>query len=279
MIPDVQTNTLYLSGLLPSRFPGFFSNFKKAVNQLQIPYHLLEGTNDIWAVDYMPIQVHEQHFVQFLYRPDYLRNSVKGRKSITEARQLCKAMNLHYASSQLLVDGGNVIATSDKVILCDKVLRENPSFTELEIRKQLVALFETDQVLFIPTDPCDPVGHADGRVRFVDANTVLVNDYDDSDEDLKQQLQLVLKQAGLEVISLPYNPYNNKGKWDAAGIYMNYLHMEQGILVPVFNQKEDEAAVRVLEEVFSGQPIVTVDSRDLAREGGILNCISWNIFQ
>ncbi|HMO32937.1 MAG TPA: agmatine deiminase family protein [Lacibacter sp.] len=246
---------------------------------MQITYELLEGTNDVWAVDYMPIQVHEQHFVQFMYRPDYLRNSPSARLSITNATPLCKAMNLPFVSSNLVVDGGNVVATSHKVILCDKLVKENSGYTKGQIWRELQALFETDKVLLIPEDPLDPVGHADGMVRFVDADTVLVNDYGDSDAELKDHLRHIFRKAGLEIIPLPYNPYSNKGKWDAAGIYMNYLHMQQGLVVPVFNRKEDETAVRLLEEVFSGQPIITVDSRELAKEGGILNCISWNIIQ
>ena len=53
--------------------------------------------------------------------------------------------------------------------------------------------------------------------------------------------------------------------------------MKQAVIVPTFRRKEDDEAVKILENVFRGQTIATVDSSEIAREGGILNCISWNI--
>ncbi len=47
--------------------------------------------------------------------------------------------------------------------------------------------------------------------------------------------------------------------------------------MPTFKTKHDEQAIKVFEKVFKGQTIATVDSNELAEEGGILNCITWNI--
>jgi agmatine deiminase len=41
--------------------------------------------------------------------------------------------------------------------------------------------------------------------------------------------------------------------------------------------KEDDIAMRKFEQLFAGQTIRTIDSNDIADEGGILNCITWNI--
>ncbi|RYE31696.1 MAG: hypothetical protein EOP48_31340 [Sphingobacteriales bacterium] len=53
--------------------------------------------------------------------------------------------------------------------------------------------------------------------------------------------------------------------------------MQQGIILPVYKLKEDDEAVKILESVFPSQNILTVNSNELAAEGGVLNCISWNI--
>ena len=63
----------------------------------------------------------------------------------------------------------------------------------------------------------------------------------------------------------------------ATGIYINYLQMQQGIILPTFNHKLDEQAFKILCECFNQQKITTLESIDLAKQGGILNCISWNI--
>ena len=41
--------------------------------------------------------------------------------------------------------------------------------------------------------------------------------------------------------------------------------------------KEDEEAVKQLETIFAGQTIATIDCNEIANDGGVLNCISWNI--
>jgi len=64
---------------------------------------------------------------------------------------------------------------------------------------------------------------------------------------------------------------------NANGVYINYLEMEQALILPTFGMKEDDAIVKQFEELFKGRKIETIDSNDIAYHGGILNCISWNI--
>lgn len=95
--------------------------------------------------------------------------------------------------------------------------------------------------------------------------------------DFQLQIKLAFHNAGLNYIEVPYNPYKNKSDLQANGIYINYLHMKQAVVIPTFGIAEDEKAVRQFEELFSGHTITTIDSNDIANEGGVLNCISWNI--
>jgi agmatine deiminase len=55
--------------------------------------------------------------------------------------------------------------------------------------------------------------------------------------------------------------------------------MENNVIVPTFGMKEDEEVVKQIEEIFKGQRISTIDSNEIADEGGILNCITWNILK
>ena len=81
----------------------------------------------------------------------------------------------------------------------------------------------------------------------------------------------------MKVIKIPYNVYSNKRNDQANGDYINYLEMDGCIVVPTFGFKEDEEVVKQFESIFSGKKIVTLDSNDIANEGGVLNCITWNI--
>jgi agmatine deiminase len=114
-------------------------------------------------------------------------------------------------------------------------------------------------------------------VRFIDNDTVLINDYSKQNAEFQRCFRMSLHNAGLDWIELSYNPVDNPKSISARGLYLNYLQMQQVIIVPTFKTKYDDKALKVLEGVFKEQNIATVESNDLADEGGILNCITWNI--
>jgi len=87
----------------------------------------------------------------------------------------------------------------------------------------------------------------------------------------------VLSNAGLGYIELPSNTGANTNYTPANGEYLNYLQMENVIILPTFGIPEDELVVKKFEGLFPGSSIATVSSNDIAKDGGILNCITWNI--
>jgi len=279
MIPDKQTNFLYLADTLPKNYSNFFRQFEKVLNDSNINFQLLPNTKDVWAVDYMPIQIDKDSFVQFIYNPDYLRDTIKWSKTISDVDIICKQINLLPKKSNIVVDGGNVTRTTDKVIMCDKIFTENPNIKEKNLIRELQELFQVDKLIFIPTHPIDFTGHADGMVRFYDSNTVLINDYSREAMEFQLKFRLALHNAGLNYIEIPYNPYDNKKDEHANGEYINFLQMQQAIIIPTFGIKEDDVVIKQFEQLFSGQRIATVDGNDLAFDGGILNCITWNIYK
>lgn len=276
MILDSQTNYLYLADSLPKKYPDFYRRFETLLSDCKIDFSLLPGTKDIWAVDYMPIQIAENNFTQFVYNPDYLQK--EGNNTISDVDEICKAIGLETKRSDIKLDGGNVVKTNDAVVMTNKVFRENPAIKGQTLVEELKSAFQIENLVFIPVDPMDEIGHADGMVRFIDDKTVLINNYSDRDIELKLNIKTALHNANLNWKEIPYNPYNNgRSKMRANGIYINYLQMEDIIIVPTFNMQEDEAVVRILEDTFSGYKIKTVESNDIARKGGVLNCITWNI--
>ncbi|HLX54297.1 MAG TPA: agmatine deiminase family protein, partial [Aquella sp.] len=177
MIPDNKTNFLYLADTLPKKYPVFFKEFDSVLKDCGIRYKLLSNTKDVWAIDYMPIQIDKNNFIQFVYNPDYLRDTIKWSRTISDVDKICNSINLSPKKSNIILDGGNVIKTVDKVIMCDKVLIENPTIKENDLISELQNLFQIDKLVFIPTNLSDFTGHADGMVRFYDNNTVIINDY------------------------------------------------------------------------------------------------------
>jgi len=276
MITDSQTNKLFLADSLPKKHPKFFKDFERVLNEYNISFSLLQNTKDIWAVDYMPIQIEVNKFIQFTYNPDYL-HKWGMLETISDVDNICESIQLNRNKSDIILDGGNVIRTTDKVIMCDKIFLDNPIYNKKQLSDKLSELFEIDKLYFIPQQPYDDIGHADGMIRFFDENTVIINDNSKEEKHFQRALKIALDNAGLDYIEIPYNPYNNKRDEQANGIYINYLQMEDVVIVPTFGSKEDEIVVKQLEGLFKGKTIATIDSNEIANEGGVLNCITWNI--
>lgn len=276
MITDNQTNFLYLADTLPTKYPDFYKQFENVLAVCNIPFDFLPQTKDVWAVDYMPIQTDLNKFIRFVYNPSYLQ-SKQYLKTISDVDEICKAIGIETFKTDIIIDGGNVTRWTNKVIMTDRVFKDNPTYERKQLIKELYELLQVDKIYFVPEQPGDFTGHSDGMVRFVDEHTVIINDYKQEKEEFYRAFEIAIHNTGLDYITIPYNVYENKSNDHANGDYINYLQMENTVIVPTFDIKEDDLTVRQLETIFAGQNIQTVESNEIAYDGGILNCITWNI--
>lgn len=275
MLTDQETDFLFVSDRLRER-KKFWKELVKVLDKHQVLFDSLKGTRDIWCVDYMPVQVAPGRFIQFRYNPDYLQDR-DWPSTITDGASVAQSVGIAPIRSNLLVDGGNVVRGKDAAILTDKIFIENRSHSRKAVLNALETALEAKPII-IPRDPYDFTGHADGMVRFLDEGTVLVNKYLKDDQPAFQEaLKRALKREGLRTIEIPYNPYQNASDDSARGVYINYLQMRGFILLPVFGLPEDDLAFRAFEDLFSGTTIATVEANDIAGDGGVVNCVTWNI--
>ncbi len=278
MIPDSKTNFLYLADTLPKNYRTFFQQFEKVLNDCNINFKLLPQTKDVWAVDYMPIQIDKNKFVRFVYNPSYLQ-SKKYLKTISDVDLICENIGIETIKSTIILDGGNVTRTTDKVIMTDRIFIDNPQYERKQLINELRDFFQVDKLFLVPEQPKDFTGHSDGMVRFIDEQTVIINDYQGEDEKFRRSFEVAIHNTGLDYIKIPYNPYGNKSYNQANGDYINFLKMENTVIIPTFGIKEDDEVVKQFEHLFAGQTIATVPSNEIANDGGILNCITWNILK
>src|SRR4051794_28525181 len=118
MPTDSRTNFLYLADSLPKKYPRFYDSLMFLLDDHYVKSHLIPGTKDVWAVDYMPLQMKNGEFIQFFYNPDYLRSSNKWRKTISDVDEIFKSLDITTKKSSIVLDGGNVIRTTNKAIIC-----------------------------------------------------------------------------------------------------------------------------------------------------------------
>lgn len=279
LITDEQTNFVYFSDLLPIRYPAFWDNLMRVLEEKNIAHALLPKTRDIWCRDYMPIQVEKNYFVQFRYEPSYLMKSASGRLSITNVSDVCQAIGIKSVKSDIKIDGGNLVKLTDRIIMTRRVLTENPDYTEERLLDEIKALLKVRHIVLLPEVPDDSFGHSDGMARAVGGGlpeTVFCSDFTREPGDFSKNVGIQLSAAGLTTIRLVYAPYDNKTNMDACGVYINYLQVGKTVIYPVFGIKNDATACRVFEKYF-GDNAISLNCKRIAKDGGVLNCISWNI--
>ena len=267
---------LYFSALLFSshQYQGSVSRLYSALNTTKTAYQLLDHTKDIWLRDFMPVKTGAGRYVSFRYEPSYLDKDAELR---TDFRQdIAPHLSLPVAYSDINLDGGNVLfsPSRQRAILSDRVFAENPNRDRVDLIGALESLLEAE-VIIIPSLPSDMTGHADGMVRFLDENTILGNRMEYR-YGLEQRIKSTLQSYGLTVLDFPYHPA--KGSIDATGSYLNYLETKNHLFLPVFGIETDQEAIDKASELFR-KPIVPVNIAEIAKDGGCLNCISWETEQ
>lgn len=263
---------IYFSSLLQTS-PAYASAAERlfaALTAHDVDFRLLDNTHDIWLRDFMPVRTKSGKYVSFRYTPGYLDNDPELRTDFRrEIAPIVQLENLVY--SDINLDGGNVVFSPSRetAVISDRIFTENWDYSSAELVKELERLLEA-RVIIIPSLRSDMTGHADGMVRFVDENTAVTN-RTGYRYGLEQQIKVALRNHGIEVYDFPY--FEAKGD-SAAGCYLNYLETETILFLPVFDADMDNEAVETAKSIFN-KTIVPVDINEIAKDGGVLNCISW----
>ena len=219
MITNFETNKVLIAkGLTSKHYLDATHWLLGFMHHHGIEWGLLPNTSSplhIWARDYMPVQVSKEKFIRFCYTPDYLQDSPEYKP---DTSAILSDLGIQVIDSDIIVDGGNVISCGDKVIMTDKIIRENPHYQRNKLIDTLSQLLEAE-IILIPEDKYDDYGHADGMVRYMGNGNVLLNNYCDFDKTLRKKLLTALSPH-FNIVELHYDAYT-ENSW----AYINFLRM------------------------------------------------------
>jgi len=279
MIIDSETNIVYFSEILRTNqeFVDTCKRITGILDKHHINFAFLKATKDIWARDYMPVQKAAGEFIQFRYEPSYLKEELEKQ---SKPKEVCEANKIHFKCSNINLDGGNVIKWHDKVMITDRIKSENPEYKDLlSLTKEIEKLLNAE-VIIIPQIKSDFTGHADGLVRFYNDKTIIGNDRKLEYKYWVKGMNKVLIDYKFDYVDMPLFEYKHKGYPDSAvGCYMNWLEIGSLIIFPVFEVEgnKDKEAVELIESLYPKKTIEPININEVAKYGGLMNCITWNI--
>lgn len=268
---------VFFSAMLPSVCPKVYKGLTDLLDKYSVPYSLLQGTNDIWCRDYMPLQSRiTNELIGYNYSPDYLHANPEYEATITDGVDVAKNIGgFHVYKSDVVIDGGNVVFCDDKVVMTAKVFEENPGWSVSALSKWLENMLMAE-IVFLPWDTTEKFGHADGICRYAGNGNLIMTNYRQFDADMANRYIKCLNPHFKNVIELHYNSRHlNPSSWS----YINFLQTDKLIIVPSLNSEEDEQALNQLEKLipdYKGR-IEMFDAREIVKMGGAFNCCSWTV--
>lgn len=285
---DKLTDTVYLTESLAFRYPGVYWPMRINLEANGITVKTVSRTRNIWIRDYFPVQVNGE-FIRFQYG----KENEKWPQLDISNEPWTGLFEKPIKESKLKIDGGNIVQGCGKVILTDRVIKDNGK----GVIGKLENLFQA-KIIIIPMEPGDSLGHSDGICKIIDEKTVLINDYSsifDKDKRFikysKALIQL-FKSEGFNVELMPYG----HGDWDwemteaqfrqicpegddfnpGFGYFLNFLMVKGLILMPAMKLRKDTEGMATLRRLFPGFNVVAIDCAKLSLEGGLLHCVSAN---
>ena len=253
-------------------------------------------TNDTWARDFGAISVYkngEKHVIDFKFNAwglkfaadkDNLINSNLDRENLFNAEYI-NALGFVLEGGSIESDGKGTVLTTEECLLSKN---RNGALNKHEIETELKQYLGAERILWLQHGALagdDTDSHVDTLARLCNENTIAYVKCDDESDE--HYADLAAMEAELKDFrTADGNPYNLVALpmadtiYDEDGLrlpatYANFLIMNDRVLVPVYNQKENDAkALETLSGVFADRKIIGIDCNALIKQHGSLHCVT-----
>ena len=174
------------------------------------------------------------------------------------------------------VDGTGLFATTEQCLLNPN---RNPGLDRRQIETLLAGALGLSDMLWLGdglvNDHTD--GHIDNLARFLAPGVIGIpqaTTVDDPNAAIYADATARAKAFGLEVASLPSaGLYHPDGEIIPAS-YMNFYIANDAVIVPQYDQPNDQAALEALKPFFPGRDMIGLPSGAILAGGGSFHCTS-----
>ena len=265
----------------------------KAGADLSMIDMLIHPTNDAWCRDHGPAFLlnpaadKPKVVVSWKYNawgnkyPHYLDEQIPGLAA--------KYLGLPVFYPGIVMEGGAVDFNGDGTLLtttaCLLHENRNPHLLQHEIEEYLMSFYGVKHVLWLDEgiEGDDTNGHIDDITRFFKPDgviTMVEPDKNDSnhailDANLKKLKTFrLLNGKQLDVVELPMpDPVVFEDQRLPAS-YANFYISNNSVIMPLYRCKQDEQAIRLLEQCFPDRKVVGIDSVEIIWGLGSWHCLS-----
>ncbi len=213
--------------------------------------------------------------------PSYISNKFNFKKVTAEYN----GHQVVLESGSVDVNGRGTLITTEECLLDQKVQVRNPGFEKKDYEKIFNKYLGISNIIWLGKGIAgdDTHGHVDDLCRFVNHNTVVAADEDNSSDEnyklLKENKERLKNEkledgSNLNIVELPMpSPVIFKGQRLPAS-YANFYISNYAVLVPTFNDPNDRIALGILSELFPDRTVIGIHSIDLVWGLGTIHCLT-----
>jgi agmatine deiminase len=292
-------STVYIAACLKDRHPLVHLGLARALDDAGIPLVEVPGTGNIWIRDWAPMRMPSGKWVKFRTKADTKKYPfLHVTKDVWQSLVPCDGELV--TKSDLILDGGNVVRSPDgqRVIMTEQTLYDNV-YHDFDVKsgkgskRTFEELLEAD-IILIPSEPGDDLGHSDGIVSWINSQHVFLNDYrslrNPVGKHYEAEVKNILQCHDIETVPFPYayelcrdiseerfrQEHPEADDFNpATGYFLNFARWGNLIVYPTFAIERDERCLDALLDAFPGANCVGIDCTHLAEEGGLLHCVTW----
>jgi agmatine deiminase len=252
-------------------------------------------TDDAWARDHGPTFVtRDAGGRRELAAVDWIYNAWGGKYPPWEnddavPRQIAALLDIQRFEPGLVLEGGSIEVNGRGTLLTTEACllnpNRNPQLSRQQIEQHLRDYLGVRHILWLGDGIAgdDTDGHIDDLTRFVDPTTVVTvleqNRRDENYDRLRanyERLQGMTDQDGralrLVTLPMPAPVYYEAQRLPAS--YANFYIGNGVVLVPVFDDPHDAAALETLAALFPQRRIVGINARAMVWGLGAFHCVT-----
>jgi len=203
--------------------------------------------------------------------------------------RIAEEFQLKLFTPSIVMEGGSVEFNGAGTILtttaCLLNENRNPYLTKEQIELYLKEYYGQEQVLWLGDGIVgdDTDGHIDDITRFVNEDTVLTvvetNQEDENYHLLQENLETLksfrlLNGKSLNIVELPMPAPVIYDDTRLPASYANFYIANEVVVVPIFNDPNDEKALAIIQGCFPTRRVVGIDSVDIIWGLGSFHCLS-----
>lgn len=247
-------------------------------------------TNDTWIRDYGAIDIFKNDKLQAL---NFTFNAWGNKyESSLDNEVNEKLFSLKFKENlqnlDFILEGGSIDFNGKGVMLTTTtcLLNDNRNKLSKEILdKKLKEIFGLKDIIwlengFIKGDDTD--SHVDTLARFIDENTIaysICEDKNDENYECLKAMEKELLKTNFNLLPLPLpKPIYYKEKRLGA-TYANFVFVNNALIVPVYDDKNDELIMQNLQKALPTKKIIPVNAKVFIRENGSLHCSCQNRYK